>query len=302
VAYYPTSAAGLNYISYPPGPVPGVSSVRLTANVSANTKGVYVQLAASSAFTSNRVFVHVQLAQETGRAYLLDIATGAGGSETVVVPNIITSSSGGSGFTGTGTYDIPLAIAASTRIAARIQSTTGSSVLDAALTLVAAGSYLGIASFAAVSVNTGTSRGINVDPGGVADTKGAYSELIASSAAIYQALALCVTNGANATPATGVWAVDLATGAAASEVVLIPDIRFVCNAITTGVFMPRSYTFATYIAASTRLASRASCNFTDATDRLVDVALLAGTAPAEGGGGVSKSPRSIASLSPVQVY
>jgi hypothetical protein len=129
-----------------------------------------------------------------------------------------------------------------------------------------------------------------VDPGASINTKGStYSEMTSSSSAITQSLTCMFSMGGNTAPQTFLAAVDISTGAGGAEVVLVPDLRLSGRDLVagSGVLMvaPRSYTMLTYIAASTRIAVRASSNINDATDRLFDVALVAGTAPAEGSGG-----------------
>jgi hypothetical protein len=289
MACYPQSAAGLGYITYPVGPT--TTGVTLTASASANTKGSYTEIAASSSFACTAVQVHILLTTSTdGLQFLTDIATGAGGAESVVIPDIILDNpinTGGSSF-GSGFWVLPLAIAASTRIAGRIACSTGSSTAVIVVTLTAAGGQPGITSFTNYGSASGDSGGTAIDPGGSAETKGAYVELSASTGAIIQALTSMYSLGGNTGAQSARWAIDVATGAGGAEAVLIPDLRLSCrdipNALSSGALMPRSHSVLTYIAASTRLAVRASCNITDATDRLFDIALLAGTAPAETSG------------------
>lgn len=279
--YYPQDATGLNYITYPVGPT--ASEAVLTASASANTKGSYTEIIASLGFTCNAAIATTtfQGASAAGRQLLIDIATGAGGAETVVVPNLISDSNLTATSHAPGTYFLPLSVTSGTRIAARNQAnTTGSQTTQIALTLIAAGGVDGITPFVNYGADTSDSGGLEVDPGGAANTKGSYAELTASSSAVAQFLLLMVTLRGNTGASSGRWLVDIATGAAASEVVLIPDVR-VSVGLGANEINPRSQPFLTYIAAGTRIAVRASSSITDATDRLIDVALLAGTAPAE---------------------
>jgi hypothetical protein len=279
---YPQSAAGLNYITYPPGPIP--LGPTLTSG-GANTKGTYVELAASSAFACNHFAAYVQATIATaGVQILLDIATGAGGAETVIVPDLLTEGTNtASNISGAGGWQLPLAIDASTRIAGRIAASSAATPTLVVIMLAAAGDTPGVSSFTALGINTADSGGTSVDPGAVANTKGAYAELSASLAAVAQVIVPLFSLGGNAAPAAARWYVDIAIGAAASEVVLIPDLPVTVSAGTTPRphLTPRGYTFLTYIAAATRVAARASCQSTDATDRLIDVAALVATAPAE---------------------
>jgi hypothetical protein len=288
MAHYPQSAAGLGAITYPAGP--GPLGVTVTASGSTNTKGLYAELTGSSAFACNKVRVVVQFPGDSaagGYKFLLDIATGAALSEVVVVPNLMID---GQVITGStllcfAEFWIPLAIPAGTRISARCQCSVGSKTLSVMISLYAAGDSPGISTFTAYGINTGDSSGAQVDPGGSANTKGGYTELTASSSAVTQFLMLGVAMAGNTGPSTGRWYFDIATGAALSEVVLIPDIPVqIGGASPQFALLPHSHSFLTYIPAGTRIAVRASCSINDATDRLLDVALLSGTAPAEASG------------------
>lgn len=285
MAYYPQSAVGLNYITYPVGPASAGLSVNTAAG--ANTKGSYVEVIASSPFDSVLIQILILLTTATnGLQMLTDIATGAGGAEAVCIPDIMRSNHATTASDTGGLYILPLEIASGTRIAARCQASTGSSTEVLAITLVAAGGAPGIATFVNYGANTVDSGGTQIDPGGSANTKGSYTQITASTSAVIQSLlSMTALAGNNSAAATATWAYDIATGAGGAEVVLIPDLRMqtrLLNGSTASVAMsPRSQPFLTYIAASTRIAVRASCNITDATDRLIDVAFIAGTAPAE---------------------
>lgn len=282
--HYPQSASGLQYIGYPVGP--NSRSLQLGADASANTKGAYAQFVASSPFGCNRITIICQNPEVTnaGRQWLYDLATGAGGAETVLVPNMCVSNGGG--FNAVQHVQIPLDIPASTRIVARCQCSTGGDDIFVGIQLEKAGDTPGPTSYVNYGSNTGDSGATSVDPGGTVDTKGAYSAITTSTSAVTQILVLMFTTAGNTVPQTAIWSLDLATGAGGAETVLIPDLKIAAvMQTTTGAMSTRGLTFLTYIAASTRVAVRASCNINDATDRLIDVALLAATAPAEAASG-----------------
>jgi hypothetical protein len=289
VAFYPVNATGLNYVAYPPGPT--ATGTDTTSSGSANTKGAYVQLSASSSFASNwaHVVFHGATTGVAALRHLVDIATGAGGAEVDVLPNLATdmASAAGSSVQLGGLYGLPLAIAISTRIAARNQSSGTSRSVVVSVEVRAAGSMPGITTFTNHGSDTSTSGGLSLDPGGTANTKGSYTQLTASLAAVAQFLLMMATHNASSTSgASSTWAMDIATGAGGSEVVLVSDMRFIWPFSTNAYIMtPRSQGVGTYIAASTRVALRVSCSTNTATLRLVHVAALYGTASAESGGG-----------------
>jgi len=284
MAYYPQSAAGLGAITYPVGPT---ANVTYPTSGSANTKGSYTQLAASASITSNAAIIEFTFIDTaSARQYIMDIATGAGGAEVVKIPDLMGDAAmGGGGNSGDamGHYQLPWKVASGTRIAARFACTSASCILGVGLTLIAAGGVDGITSFTTYGTDTSDSGGTSVDPGGTADTKGSYSEVSASTSAVAQLLMLMFSLKANSGPTNTTWAVDIATGAGGAEVVLIPDVRMSTASLanSTALALPRSATMLTYIAASTRLAVRASSIINDATDRLFDISIMAGTAPAE---------------------
>jgi hypothetical protein len=157
-------------------------------------------------------------------------------------------------------------------------------VITTAISLIAAGGVPGISTFVTYGANTADSGATSVDPGATPNTKGAYSQLSASTSAVIQWLSIVPSTGGNTGPVSVRWYLDFATGAAASEVVLIPDMTFCCMidpSAFIGIVRPVSFNAMTYIAASTRLAARSSSSSTDATDRLLDVEVITGTAPAE---------------------
>lgn len=286
MAYYPQSTSGLNHITYPAGPT--AVGTTLTASGSTHTKGSYAELVASLGFTANTVDVVVTATDATsGRRYLFDIATGAGGAEVVVVPNLYAEgeSAASAGY-GAGIYPLRLAVASGTRVSARCQSQTGSATMAIAVTFSAAGGVAGCASYTAYGTDTANTQAVGqVDPGGTADTKGSYLELTASTGIVIQELLAVMQRGPAASTAGATWAIDIATGAGGAEVVLIPDLRHVvgANAGSNTASQPRSYRFPTYIASSTRLAVRASCSINTANSRLRDVVLYGATAPSESG-------------------
>lgn len=276
---YPQSAAGLNYITYPVGP--SSASLAVISDVAADTKGAYVEFVASTPFAANQVIVDIPSSTAvSGRRFLVDIAIGGVGVESVIIPNIMAEGAGiGSGQTAAGAHTFPIAVAAGVRLSARCQCSTGSSTINVAITLIAAGGLPGVSGFTQYGANLATSGGAVVDPGGSAGTKGSYTEITASTTAIAQWLIINFTNGGNTGPISASWGVDIATGPNLSEVVLIPDLKTTTHSSLSTT--PKSYAVYTYIAAGTRIAVRASSSTADATDRLLHVTITTAVAPSE---------------------
>lgn len=281
---YPTNGSDFQYITYPVGPT--ATPTTLTANASANTKGTYVEFVASTTFTSNRISVCVrQTAAANGRGYLLDVATGAASSEVDVLSNIAYEGFGGSTLRGGGCVTVPLTIASGTRVSARIQSSTGGSTAQVSIMLGRVGTQSAPTSYTTLGANTSTSQGTAVDPGGTINTKGSYVEFTASTSAVTQVMAVIVGANANADPSSAFWYVDIATGGAGAETVIIPDMPY---SIGESASVPArnnpSMTVYPYIAASTRIALRTSCSINTAADRIPSFVLLIATGTAAPGG------------------
>ncbi len=260
----------------------GTYAVTITGAAGANTKGTYTQVTAATTFDSSRLYVGVIGGSVANQPYLLDIATGAGGAETVVVPDLQVPTTAG----GMGGYIIPVNvdIASGTRLSARVQSLSGGSdTLD--IWLMQEDRALGsLATPVQYGALTASSQGTQVDPGGSANTKGAYSQLTASTTANAAALVVIVTGNGNAAPTAANFNLDIATGAAASETVVIPDLSLHSDSGGDG-FLPAVFEVNLSVASGTRLAARAMSSITDATDRLLFVTVLGMQSPTTSGSG-----------------
>ncbi len=124
-----------------------------------------------------------------------------------------------------------------------------------------------------LGTNTSDSGGTAIDAGAVANTKGSYAQIIASTSVAYRGLIVMFGNNATNRSLTADYAVDIAVGAAASERIIIPDLELKANGqdqVTPQVWGP----FFFNIPSGVRLSARSSSTTTDATERIVDVAIL----------------------------
>ncbi|MGE5768337.1 MAG: hypothetical protein ACM35H_14205 [Bacteroidota bacterium] len=163
----------------------------LTANAAANTMGSYTELIASVPFDACGILLDVNLGAQS-RGYLMDIAIGAAGSEVVVVPTFPWGT-----FRSTGNPDqtifIPLKIRAGSRVAARIQSTTGASVLQVASCFLAE-SLSGIqppSTWIAYGADTANSSGVAIATSGTPSAV----QLTAATTASGRWAFICMLNG-----------------------------------------------------------------------------------------------------------
>jgi hypothetical protein len=238
-----------------------------------HTKGAYVQIVASTPYDSSRVFLIAEFGSTgTQRYYLMDLATGGAGSETVIVANIAVHVD----LDQIASMFIPLnvQIPAGTRLSIRAQCNLATSGITVHVYLDdrALASLVNPATY---GPDTATSRGTIVDPGGTASTKGSYVQLTASTATRIDTAVLCLTHDPTSTTiASGSrWSIDVATGAAGAESIILPDLTVAGNSITTAV-RPGFLYFPVSIAAGTRIAVRCNCNLTTSTTRKICVTLI----------------------------
>jgi hypothetical protein len=254
------------------------------ANGSTNTKGAYTQLVASSGIAAESLVITLSPGTAEGD-FLFDIATGAAASEVDKIANIPYSRKLSIPALASSLV-LPFNIPAGSRIAARQQSTTTTGILRAGIHITKKDtvSFHECTSSVTYGAVTADSGGTSVDPGGTIHTKGAYSELSASTSADIKWLMVCIQQQNNTSRSTANFLIDIATGAAASESVIIPNIWVVATTEADLVQPIFIGPFPIEIASGTRLAVRAQCSINDATDRLLDVILLGFNGTASGGG------------------
>jgi hypothetical protein len=244
----------------------------VTASGTTHTKGSWAQLIAST--TLPAVGILVMFDDITaGRDYLTDIGVGAAGSEVVIAANL-TASTG----TGSVTYShiyIPLAIPAGTRIAARTQCNVASGQIPTAVLIVSGtiGSPTSYSRCTTYGANTADSGGTSVDPGGTANTKGAWVQIVSSTTNPIRQLIIGIPNQINTVRTSQSWHVDIGIGGAGSELILIPDLQLNASTTNDSVTPQIIGPIPVEIPEGTRIAVRAQSDGIDATDRLFDVIL-----------------------------
>jgi hypothetical protein len=268
----------------------GTTGTIITAHANANTKGSYTSLGTSTAASA---YVSIVIdTPEQAKAYLVDVAADQAGGTTYVpfVQNIpIEGANTTSTVWQSVVIPIPMVFASGTQFAARCQSDTGSATVKVHLV-----SYTGSTPFTVTFVetfgaDTATSKGQEVDPGGSGNTKGAYSQLVASSAgAADYLIPVVLPQTAQATIVSSYIWIDISTGAAASEVVKLGN-AFVMedsNEIRLYTGGPREVD----IASGVRVAARAQSTNTTVDRREFDVAVVAfvKSVPATATGGTGR--------------
>jgi hypothetical protein len=244
-----------------------------TAGGGAHAKGSYSTLTASTAFAADG-FVFQGVGHSNGlRESLIDLATGAAASETVIVANMY-AGHGDNGIASGWWARFPLGVASGTRLSARLQCEVAGTPYHLTVYAYSTDELPStITGFTCYGFTSATSiPGVSVDPGGTVDTKGSYSTIASSLANKVRAIAIKPTQQ-NTGSGNCVWKYDVSTGAAASEVVLLGDITMGC-AFNSDMILDSVVELPIEIAAATRIAVRSQCSINDATDRLVNFQIV----------------------------
>ncbi len=118
------------------GPNTGTSKgIAVAAAASANTKGSWFEITASTEFASQYLVLSTLNDGTSSSSHLLDLAVGASGSEQIIIPNLLLHNVTGS-LMSNARVCIPFALPAGVRLAARIQSNNANAVLSTSITVV----------------------------------------------------------------------------------------------------------------------------------------------------------------------
>lgn len=185
----------------------------------AHTKGSYVELSASTSGAWSGFWVMVTSSSAGSGRFLIDIATGAAASETVLIPNIFAYPS--TVGAGVQTLWFPVNVAAGTRISARCQASSAGvtcqiAVMGEVTTANSRPMFTSVELLVAADTTNTRPSAVSITSVGTAGT--GWTEIVASTARQYEAL---VPNlGVTGTLPTTAQTINfrLATGAAASEV------------------------------------------------------------------------------------
>jgi hypothetical protein len=271
VADFPVSVAGngLEAIGIDSANSGGVT---VTASGSADTKGSYTQLIAATTFEYAALTITITHVNPT-IAFLVDIAIGAAASEVVLIPDIFLPRGWTDSTITPIRFTLPIAVPAGSRVSARCAGTTGGLGIRVSAVGVAPDPIVPSSGSSVWAVKHATlSKGIVVDAGGSANTKGSWVELVAST--VHAAHWLQVLAGRENTIGGAIngWLLDIAVGAAASEVVLIPDLFFAGESTRDQAIL--SMGVPCDIPAGSRIAARCQSDNATVNQRELLVALL----------------------------
>jgi hypothetical protein len=223
------------------------SAKTLTANSSAHTKGSWVQLIASTSADASLLYFSIfgVAASGVNTATLLDIATGASGSETIIAGDIAIGSA------STVSVVFPYRLPSGTRLAARIQSVvTGGKTATIRSVVIDAGDYATApTSVDVIGGNTANSQGISFS-----GASGTWVEGVASTSRAYRAVSMVISGHDAVLGGVTNAPFALGVGAASSEI-SFGDLRFTFSNSEAGVLIPPYNTlFGRNIPAGSRLA------------------------------------------------
>jgi len=228
------------------------SSVTVTADTTAHTKGAWSQLVSSSSANASFLVIVVNniSTAATNTATLLDIATGASGSEVAIAQNIaVGAAAPATAFIGS-VFGFPYKIPSGTRISARIQSVvTGGKTASVQCFTINAGDYnTAPTSIDVIGGNTANSQGVSFS-----GASGTWVQATSSTSQAYRAVVPVLSLHTD-TAVTFTTNYEVGVGAAGSEV-SFGDTRhqFDTSERSTSV-APFSYLMGRNIPSGSRLA------------------------------------------------
>ena len=238
-------------------------------SASNGSKSSYNEVVASSPFSASGLIVIVAHPGANGDS-ITDVAVGAAASEQIIVPDLILTGSRGVA----NAWHIPIPTPEGSRIAVRTASSAGNAMEVAVMllgrSLAEPSSFSRMTSHGA---NAGDGGGTQIDPGSTADTKGAWTEMDATTANPMKMLALGIGGQGNFAITAHEQLVDIGIGAAGSEQVVVPDF-LIQGGQGVDVMAPFFSTwFPIAVPEGSRLAVRSQCSITDSTDRTYDAIL-----------------------------
>jgi hypothetical protein len=266
------------------GPVVSTSAgTAITAGATANTVGSYTTLISSTTNDCAWLEIGIYCPHSSLIVVLaVNIAVGPAGSEVVIVPDLVATAVGsGTGVVDIKTYYFPCSIPAGSRISANSQSTAGSvgvavmaQTYDDAFGSHGAGGVIDVYGF-----NPSTTLGTSVDPGGTANTKGAFAQLTAATNQDMAGFFLGLHGSPSATGGSSLIypsLIDIAIGASGSEKIIRPNYPINMTASGTACNNPLPGSSPFYpipIPAGTRIAARAQSFDTATPARQINTVL-----------------------------
>lgn len=251
----------------------GTSTGTLLTAGAANAKGAWSDIGtATRPFDSIHVFVG---ASSAAADYIIDIGVSDGVNSFAIAEDLRLAARKGAGDMFLA-YNLPLRISEGT-LTARIASSTASATLRVII-VGSSSSPLSVGGFSRCSALYGaaTSRGITVDAGATANTKGAWVQINAGLATYETMDALIIGIGQNAdtsrnTASTGL--LDIGFGSSGNQYVAIADILWGFTTTSDTPYPNVIGPIPVSVPTGTEIWARTQCTNTNAGDRTIDLGL-----------------------------
>lgn len=219
----------------------------------AHAKGTWTTLVASTSGDVNFLQLMVSsFVTATNTSTLLDIAVGGVGAEVVQVANLQV------GYRTLAHLEVPIWAPSGSRISVRTQNAAGTdnTAITPYLFYIP---RLGQPTLTAMGADTANSRGVVLTAPGALNTKGAWTQITASTAAAFYGL--MVSFGMASSAAIGATAgllIDVGIGGSGAEAVLIPDMHLEeqTNESYNSGYIPMPQVFGVDVPAGSRLSMR----------------------------------------------
>lgn len=246
----------------------------ITGSATPSTKGSWVALTTSLPDDAVGVYVTMMTDVATTMTFLVDIGVGASGEEKVRIPNLQIGAGSADFRDNIFTAYFPIHFRAGNRVSVRCQSSAASGTVTVGLHFAHSGFLRGteldrVTAYGIVEEDSG---GIQIDPGTTAHTKGAWSQIVASTANPIKQLAITINHLDDATRSDGDMMLDVAVGASGAEKIILGNLYFkqysVSDMFEPAIFGP----YKVSLPAGVRLAVRGQSSLIT-TDRLFEVAL-----------------------------
>ena len=254
-----------------------LDSILYTTPSSPNMKGDWARIVNLPTFDAQglKITFRQSVTASDERKYLVDLGIGSSNSIAILCHNVLFQY-GGTG-QQVGRFDLPVTVPKSTEIWVRGQSqVSGTANIRVSVGYFSSGfqypSALGAAT-TTYGVTVDSTAGTQIDPGAIVDTKGAYFEISSTITSDIKYAVVCVGNQANQADANMQILLDIAIGAAGSEVSVISDLLYSKNTAADDMSPPMTGVPVS-IPAGARLSARAMSDITNAVDRLFDVAVI----------------------------
>lgn len=244
------------------------SRLTLINSATGQGKGTWTQLTADSGNAAHAIMVCI-VHVNPGRM-LLDIGVGAAASEQVIIPNLYWESINRRAFSSY--YYLPVYIPSHSRIAARIENDDAAGIDGIDVAVITFGtSWLQPEMMHRVqdygTITGAASKITAVDAGATVHTKGAWTQLIASTTDTIRWLIVTLGGNANSGLANADFLHDIGVGAGGSEEIIAGDLYSHSGAVADD-HLVKIFHFPCYIPAGSRIAIRSQSETNDGTDRL----------------------------------